>query len=42
MLLSNETHDRLRITVHSFVTVLKELLQDPKLKGKYLLSERFS
>ena len=42
MLFSNETRDRLRITVHSFVTVLRELLQDPKLKGKYLLSKRFS
>ena len=42
MLLSNETREGLRITVHSFVTIVRELLQDPKLKGKYLLSERFS
>ena len=42
MLLSNETREGLRITVHSFVAIVRELLQDPKLKGKYLLSERFS
>ncbi len=42
MLLSNETRKRLRITVHSFVAGVRELLQDPKLKGRYLFSERFS
>lgn len=42
MLLSNETCKGLRITNHSFVAVVRKLLQDPKLKGKYLRSERFS
>ena len=42
MLLSNETHEGLGITIHSFVAIVRELLRDPKLKGKYLLSERFS
>ena len=42
MLLSNETREGLRITVQSFVAIVRKLLQDPKLKGKYLLSERFS
>ena len=30
MLLSNETREGLRITVHSFVAIVRELLQDPK------------
>ena len=42
MLLSSETREGLRITVHSFVAVVRELLQHPELKGKYLLSERFN
>ena len=42
MLLSNETCEGLRITVHSFVAIVRELLQDPRLKGEYLLGERFS
>ena len=42
LLLSRETRERLRITVHSFVAVVRELLQHPELKGKYLLSERFN
>ena len=42
MLLSNETCKGLSITNHSFIAVVRQLLQDPKLKGKYLCSERFS
>ena len=42
MLLSSETREGLRITVHSFVTVVREFLQHPELKGKYLLSERLN
>ena len=42
MLLSAETREGLRITVTSFVAIVKELFQHPELKGKYLLSERFS
>ena len=42
MLLSSETREGLRITVHSFVAVVRELLQHPEVKGKYLLSERFN
>ena len=42
MLLSSKTREGLRITVHSFVAVVRELLQHPELKGKYLLSERFN
>lgn len=39
MLLSSKTREGLRISVHSFVAVVRELLQHPELKGKYLLSE---
>ena len=42
MLLSSETCEGFRITVHSLVAVVRELLQHPELKGKYLLSERFN
>ena len=42
MLLSSETRVGLRITVNSFVGMLRELLKYPELKGKYLLSERIS
>ena len=42
LMLSSETREGLRITVHSFVAVVRELLQHPELKGKYLLSERFN
>ena len=42
MMFSHETQVGLRMTVLSFVAVVKELLQHPELQGHYLLSERFS
>ena len=42
MLLSSKAREGLRITAHSFVAVVRELLQHPQLKVKYLLSQRFN